>query len=122
MKWSDTDKFLYELDALWEETLIRFPGHTSAFWVVPYVKVNWHETTRTSVKAWEPRKPWHKGKQRRAAFWVIHQTELEDESAQDSHHHRGQFKTQRAAKEEAHRLAHEEKAHALLAPQIHQHR
>lgn len=109
-----TERFIFELAPPVDR--IRFDGHAQAYWVVPYVPVRWHSTTKSSVKAWEPRKPWHRGKARRPAFWVIHVTNLRDESCDESHRHAGQFSTRREASTEAQRLAHEEKAHALLAP------
>lgn len=112
-EWTDIDKLLYECDSPKEDT-IRFEGHTRDYWVIPYVPVLFHSTSKSTVQAWEPRKPWHTGRARRAAYWVIHATPQGAESCDLIDHHAGQFKTRREAITAAQRLAAEEKTIALL--------
>ncbi len=112
-KWTTTEKFLYECGPPKDDT-IRFAGFDHAYWVVPMVPVRWHRTTVTSVRAWEPRRPWHTGKERRVAFWLVCRTDVHAESSEDCLDQLGQFKTQRDAKTEAQRLAAEERTIALL--------
>ncbi len=112
-EWTEIEKFLYECGPPKEDT-IRFAGSQCAYWVVPMVPVRWVSTTISSVKGWEPRRPWHKGLERRPAYWLVCMTDITAESSEASLDHCGEFKTQREAKVKAQRLAAEEKTIALL--------
>lgn len=112
-EWDETARFLYECGPPKDDT-IRFAGFEHAYWVVPMVPVRWHSTTKSSVKAWEPRRPWHEDKARRVAYWLVSRSSVIAESPDDCLDQVEQFKTQREAKAEAQRLAAEEKTIALL--------
>lgn len=108
-----TEAFLREVDGPTEEE-IRFPGATRDYLVLPMVRLRIGQgRSLGSAQAWEPRRFWHTGKNRRPAYWaVIRVVPGDDHTVGDWHDTK--FKTCKAACAEAEYLARFEKTRALI--------
>lgn len=109
-----TEAFLRQVDPTLEDE-IRFEGATRDFLVVPMVPVRLRSTAGTSVKVWEPRRPWHIGKARRPAYWAVVRTAPGDDHTTGDWD-KTRYRTRRAACTTAGQLATFDKARALIAP------